>query len=375
MSPGKVLSETEARTVKRLLASTANAVAETLGSLVDRQVVAKPKGLETGDAEAVLGKLDGNYAVVRGALDKDFAGRTFRVLFAAQDATTLAATMMMTPEEVIAERRKAGTLEGEDLEAFGEVGNILCSGIDTVLRQKIGANVGLRLQDHGVIQPGVDDDELLGDGSDTFLLLEFEMRIAELPPRSGYLVVDVATAEAWNGKPFLVDPAREEEDHPKPTEASRKRAIEVGQSTFEEIPAAPIRGDLTCYPTTSKVYDVIRRSCRRVGLHCERGGRGDVPNPSALHGQVVVIDVPVGEERRFDWCKRLKAYDQSICVVLLVHMPSRSRVLQGFMARADAILAWPLTEPELSDRLGSLLEAVEAAPASAADKDAPDQEG
>ena len=358
MAASTVLSEEEARTVKRLLASTANSLTDTLGSLIDLPVVIKPGNISLALGDDLLSSLDANYAVIRGALDKDFAGKTLRILTCAPDATTLAASMMMTPEEVIAERRKSGNLDGEDLEAFGEVGNILCSGIDSVLRDKVKGAIGLRLQDHGVVRPGVDDGELLGDGSESFFAYTFTLQIGSYPDQNAYLLIDADTAEAWNGKPFLV--SSDEAEQPAPTEGPEKTSnrIEWRDEAFEDIPAADIRGRLACFVTTTAAYDIVRRSCRRSGLELERRARGEVPNPAAHRGSIVLIDVPVGEDRRFDWCKRIKAYADDVCVVLLIHMPSRSRVLRGFMSRANAILAWPATETDLSARLTTLLDSM-----------------
>ena len=47
-------------------------------------------------------------------------------------------------------------------------------------------------------------------------------------------------------------------------------------------------------------------------------------------------------------------------VALLIHHPSRSQVLKAFLAEADAIMAWPIAESEMSPKLAALLPPVES---------------
>ena len=75
--------------------------------------------------------------------------------------------------------------------------------------------------------------------------------------------------------------------------------------------------------------------------------------------QILLLDIPAGEDRQFDWCKRIKDFGANTKVVLLLHHPSRSRVTQAFLAKADAILGLPCDEPKLSQKLASVLEAAE----------------
>lgn len=113
---------------------------------------------------------------------------------------------------------------------------------------------------------------------------------------------------------------------------------------------------------------MLRRSCRRVGLELRRHGRGEIPNPAAHKNEIVLLDVPPGEDRRFDWCRRIKEISDSTKVVLLILHPSRQRVTQAFLSKADVILGFPCDEQQLSQKLASL---VPDAPPPAPAGDAP----
>ena len=125
---------------------------------------------------------------------------------------------------------------------------------------------------------------------------------------------------------------------------------------LDEVPIAPLRGEMACFISDPAVMDVVRSSCRRSGLDLRRHGVSEAPNPTAHKRGLVLLDVPLGQDRRFDWCKRLKHQNPDVRVILLVHHPSKARVLRGLIARADVILGWPLDEPVLCERLNNLIE-------------------
>ena len=159
------------------------------------------------------------------------------------------------------------------------------------------------------------------------------------------IAIDVDTATRWNGGPL------------EPVEESAGSAVGLrpDEDGLESIPAAPIRGTLAAYTIQGEVFRLLRRSCRRVGLELRRHGRGEIPNPAAHRNEIVLLDVPNGEERRFDWCRRIKDLSETTKVVLLIQHPSRQRVTQAFLSRADAILGFPCPEAQLSQKLAQLI--------------------
>jgi len=350
-----------AKELKKLFAMLLGSIGETLGSLVNKPITVRPVDPEVRDVESFLTVVARPCAVARGALDKGFAGKSFLTLIEVPDAVAMAGLLMMTPEDVIGQRRTKGVIEGEDAEAFGELGNVLYSGLGNVLREQL-ANIDVRYQDFGVVKPGVDKDGILG--SDELFVYGFRMKVGEYPESTGAVAVDRATAEAWNKGPLELGSAEAAANAPA-KEAGPATAARPDDDGLESIPAAPIRGTLAAFVLQPDAFRMLRRSCRRVGLELRRHGRGEVPNPAAHKNELVLLDVPPGEERRFDWCRRIKELTESTKVVLLIHHPSRQRVTQAFLSKADAILGFPCEEMQLSQKLGALLPAG-GAPAPAA---------
>ena len=350
---GTTLKPGTGKELKRLFAMLNSAIGETLGSLVGRELSVRPLEPEIIDAEGLVARLERTCAVARGALDKDFAGRSLLTLIEVPDAIAMSGMLMMTPEDVINQRRAKGSLDGEDAEAFAELGNVLYSGLGNVLRESLG-NADVRMQDQGVVKPGFDQDGILGEGA--LVAAPFSLKVADYPDSTGYLVIDLATAEAWNKGPLEAKsgPAAAVAD-PGNAPGSVTGSLRAEDDNLESIPLAPIRGTLAAFVQQTEVFRVLRRSCRRVGLELRRHGRGEIPNPAAHRGEVVLIDIPATEERRFEWCRRVKEYGADTKVVLLLHHPSRGVVTQAFLSKADSILGFPCEETQLSQKLSALL--------------------
>ncbi len=344
------LKQGTGKELKQLFAMLTGSIRETVGGLLGRELVVRPLEPEIRDAESFVATLGKPCAVARGAMDKGFAGKTLFAVFDLADAVTMAALLMMTPDDIIGQRRAKGTLESVDAQAFGELGNVLFAGFGNLLRDRVG-NIDIRMHDHGVLQPGVDKDLLLG--SNALVVFAFRMKVGDYPESIGSLVVDHATAEAWNKAPL--EAGGEAVAGTGMAAAGGPGAQTRDDDGLEGIPAAPIRGTLAAFVMQPEVFRTLRRSCRRVGLELRRHGRGEIPNPAAHKHEIVLLDVPPGEDRRFNWCRRIKELSASTKVVLLIHHPSRQRVTQAFLSRADAILGFPCEEIQLSQKLGTIL--------------------
>lgn len=349
---GTTLKPGTGKELKRLFAMLTSAIGETLGSLVGRELVLKPLEPEVIDAESLVGQLERASAVARGALDKEFAGRFLLTLIEVPDAIAMSGMLMMTPEHVINQHRAKGSLEGEDAEAFAELGNVLYSGLGNVLRDNLG-NADVRMQDHGTVKPGFDEQAMLGEGA--LVMAPFRMKVADYPESAGYLIVDLNTAEAWNKAPLETKGGAAVAVAAAAAPGAAATSPRQDEEGYEAIPAAPIRGRLAAFVQQYEVFRVLRRSCRRVGLELRRHGRGEIPNPAAHRGEIVLIDIPATEERRFEWCRRVKEFGTDTKVVLLLHHPSRTVVTQAFLSKADTILGFPCEEPQLSAKLEALL--------------------
>ena len=348
------LNKDTSRHLRRLVDLLTASIGETLGSLVNKPITLRPTEPELVGAEAFVTALPRTCAVARGALDKGFAGRAMHTLIEVPDALALAGLLMMMTEDVITQRRAEGVLADEDADAFNELGNVLYSGIGNVLREQVG-NVDVRYQDHGIVRPAPGGGGMLGSGD--LVVCGFRLKIGEYPETNGAIALDVATAEAWNKAPLepAADPAALVAGAVTAGTPGNAAAARNDDDVLDSIPPAPVRGTLAAFVQHAEAFRVLRLACRRVGLELRRHGRGEIPNPAAHKNEVVLLDVLPGEERRFEWCRRIKEMSESTRVVVLLHHPSRQRVTQAFLSRADAILGFPCEEQHLSQKLTSLL--------------------
>lgn len=327
----------------RICAMLTSTIGESIGALVGRELVVRPGEVELHPADAFVRSLPRLYVAARGAIEKPVPGKTMIALLDAGDAIAMGGLLMMTSDEEIAEKRTKGEFTADDATSFGELGNVLFAGFGNVLRDNV-AGTEVRYQDQVTVKADSDATAL---GTGTLAVFTFRLKLGEYPESVGWLVLDQATAEAWNKAPLTGGDAQ-----PAKTTAAPPRVEDEG---LETIPAAPIRGTLAAFVMQPDVFKTLRRSCRRVGLELRRHGRGEIPNPAAHRNEIVLMDVPPGEDRRFDWCRRIKELSNTTKVVLLLHQPSRQRVTQAFLSRADAILGFPCEEAQLSQKLGTMI--------------------
>ena len=318
------------------------ALVETVRGIVDRPVEARLGALAATSRALATGGLDGPVAVIDGSLTNDLDGKQLSLWVSVENALTLAGLMAGKTDDDVRTLREGNTLEAESLEGFTEAGKLLVAGIDGVLGQDAVPSTGLEFDQVHVVEPGSEAEDL------AMIEVDLDLEILAHPTVTIRILIDRDAADVWNGGAFAPGSAAAE---PRP-------GLLAGDAPFEEIPVAEIRGKLAVYLHTQDVFDVVRRSCRRVGLEIDLHGHSEVPNPAAHKNQIVLMDVPPGEDRRYGWARRLKGYESNTSVVLVIQQPSKSRVLQGFLAKADAIVGWPLPEKILSQKLTSVLESL-----------------
>jgi CheY-like chemotaxis protein len=306
--------------LRSLLQDIAASIAAGVHALIDRKVECREGQLQRTSLDALASELPVPSVLVRGT-------PAVRFVIDAATAITMAACMRMESAQTVDRKRAAATLTNEDLESFGDVATGMCSAAHSALRKALDDQGELRLEETRAVDPDSGWREHLEDGP--FLCYRVPIRIEEGPESALHIIVDVETATLWNGAPL---------DGP------------------EEIRQAPIRGKLAAYLVDPEVLEVVKKACRRVGLELVRHPSTAIPNPAAHKGELVLMDVPTGEERRFSWCKRLADHPAKVETILIVHHPSRNRIVQAFTANAEAILGWPITEAELSAKITAVLD-------------------
>ena len=339
------LKQASSTKLKDLLEALAASIGEAITSLIGLEIELQGEELVMHDAKSLADSLPRTSVLARSTLGSD--DKTVNMLIELPDAVAMAGLLMMTPEDTINERRQEDAFIDEDAAAFGELGTVIATSVANVLTDKgLGAEVSF--DRHVTLAPGGQSD-LLANGQQ--VAFGFRMKMGEYPESNGSVVVDMQTAEQWNGSPLETEAgdASVAADEGKPTTS---RFEDDG---LDSIPEAPIRGVLSAFAISGEVFKLMRKSCRRVGLELKRHGKNEIPNPAAHRNQIVMLDIVPGEDRRFDWCRRIKEMSDTTKVVLLIHHPSRQRVTQAFLSRADAIVGFPCDESQLSQKLGQLL--------------------
>jgi chemotaxis protein CheY-P-specific phosphatase CheC len=333
--------------LSQLVQAALQAASENIASLID-----KPISIETGEvtflnAEIFVTEREGKFVLLSGDLEKDYEG-TVHTVMGQTEAITLSSYMMMVPEEVVNQNRTDESFAEDAQETFGEVGNIIFSALDEVLRDQAPGQVSIRVKDQELYELPGKAPRSFTEGP--FIQYAFNYRIADYEEAVGALLLPLEAAEKINGEPLNFG------EEVATLRAQALRQLEQGpEDEIEDIEQAPIQARLATYVQHGMLFKKVRKSCRRIGLELEKRPKTEVPNPSAHLGKVVLIEIGRGDLKRFDWCRRLKE-SGDIQVVIMLMDPTDYHVVLAFKAGADVIMGWPIHERRLSSKMATLFE-------------------
>jgi hypothetical protein len=329
--------------IQGVIEAALDSMEENFIALVDKPVVLKSRAAGSLPRDQVLAALaEEATPCMVGAVGKSYAGKVLLLVNLA-DSITCACYLGMIPEDVTKDRRKEGSCSEEDMESFGEVGNILFSAVDEVFRAKLAKPVSFRLESALLVEPGGNAEELLS-GED-YYAHRLEIKIGEFPEGECLLIMPYELGESMNQGPL------------------RAGGEEKGEEFDEDLPEE-IDGELSVFAHQGSTHKLARAAADRLGMKVDIRPPGTVPNPSKLKGKFVLIEIPEEGEQYFQWCSRLKKTGGDTAVVAALEWPTKRSVLMAYKAGVDQILGLPSDPGDLARRLGRIVKAREHAAAA-----------
>ncbi len=327
--------------LEKLLEASLGTMEENFVALVERPVSMKILDAGTLPRESFLQALDETLPAMVGKVSKDYDG-VITLLVNLADAATLSCLLRMVAPEVVEERRENRQYGEEDREAFGEVGNILFSAVDEVLRKNLPKPVAFRLVNAAELEPGSDGAEILPQEEELFCA-RLEIQVGDYSKGEAFLVLSPDLAGALNGGSLEGDNGEEGEG-------------DGGEEGFPE----EMEGNLVVFGTTEVLGKLAREAGEKVGLQVDVRPPGEVPNPATLKDCLVLLEIPDEEEKYFQWCRRLKKADPDVPLLAALGWPTKRNVLLAFKAGADQILGLPCGPNDLLRKVWKLLQDKEA---------------
>ena len=279
----------------------------------------------------------GGLVVFGGALSGDFEGGVHFVA-PMRSAIPLAGFLRELDEDAIAAQRDQESWSADDDKAIESAAQALFATLDDALKKSVADEVGCSFESVASFASAAElGDEQLGN--EAFFAYPVFATVDPFGPQAAFLLLPHTACDKLNDKPLAFG---DDEDYE------------------EDFEPAPITGTLCAYVSDVQALRKIRTSCLRVGLKLERRPKAEVPNPAAYSDQYVLIEIPPGQDRRFEWCRRLKELCPGVHVLILLVRATRFAVARAFQANADAVLPSPPSERALSQRLDALMNPPEA---------------
>ena len=331
--------------IQEVIEAALGSMEENFVALVDKPVLLKSRNSGSLPRDRIVAALNGEPTpCMVGTIGKGYEGKIILLVNLA-DSITCACYLGMIPEDVTKHRRQEKSYGEEDMESFGEVGNILFSAVDEVFRAKLAKPVSFRLESAPLLQVGTNDEEFLT--AEEYYAHNLEIKIGDFPAGDCLLIMPYELGESMNAGPL--------------------RALEPGaepQEDFNEELPEGIEGELLVFAVQGSINKLARAAAEKLGMKVDIRPPGTVPNPSKLRGKFVLIEIPEDGEQYFQWCSRLKKTGDDTPVVAALDWPTKCNVLRAYKAGVDQILGLPAEPEDLARRLGRIARARERARAA-----------
>ncbi|MCB9892404.1 MAG: hypothetical protein H6832_04255 [Planctomycetes bacterium] len=284
----------------------------------------RPIRAEATELDAMLG--EGKHARIRCHIKKAYQGH-IDLYWPMNAAIALTQVYRGTKADDVAQKREALSWTSDDDTTFEELAVLLTASVQEALQSVFGSGVEAELDGQEILDGALSSLEDKGP----YYAIPFSFLADDRLVDTALLTLPLAEAEKIEGGPINFDDPDEDE-------------------YFDDFEPAEIRGAMAAFVHDPDLVRTLRRACRRVGLTFDKRPKSEVPNPAFFADMIVVLEIGLGQERRYEWCRRLKRAPNTY-LVLLVHEPTRAAAARAFRSGADAMLNAKSREREISDKL------------------------
>lgn len=315
---------------------------------------------------AYFGDLDDGVFVLEVESREEYPGR-FYLLFNLRDAILMSSLLLGIPPARIKEKQRLSIIEADDIDAFGEIGNMVNGALNTTFQGSLSGKAHLKLLGSKKYVPEIDtlsSDEPLPDGDYLLFRSKLEMEGQEMHH------LDVLIP---NSLADLYDPPPEkatEEEEPSPPEQAEE------QADSGETAVAPVNGDSVNTVQSTAVTgavgenmvvifeddDVdrhqIAESLKFTGFKIvECPLNADVKEVFAKgNARLVVIGSRDADDRELAVCIKINALrqDQPVPIIMSAERWTRTAVLKALKYGASEIIIKPCDYDELVHKVRRL---------------------
>lgn len=340
--------------LREMLETALRQAGEEAGMLLGQELVATLTDSLPFSKTAYFADLDDGVMVLSIESREEYEG-CFYLLFNLRDAILMSSMLLGIPAPRIKEKQRLSIIEPDDIDAFGEIGNMVNGALNTVFQSTLPEKSHLKLLGSKQYVPEIDelsDDEPIPNGDFLLFRAKLEMEGHEMQYLDLMIPVDLGN---------LYDP---QPDEPEAEVPAADGADESGETTETEQVKSAIAG------TTGDDIVVLFEDVDtdRKDLADALGFTGMKVVESLLDADVkevfskgnvrlVMICSEDADDRELAVCIKINALrqDKPVPVVMCARRWTRTSVLKALKYGARDIIIKPCEPDELTEKVNRLL--------------------
>ena len=354
-----------------MLESALRQAGEEAGMLLGQGLSATLTDSITFSKTAYFGDLDDGVFVLSVDSREEYQGQ-FYLVFNLRDAILMSSLLLGIPAQRIKEKQRLSIIEPDDIDAFGEIGNMINGAINTVFQSSLSGKAHLKLQGSKKYVPEIDplsDDEPLPNGDYLMFRARLEMEGHEMH----YLdvLIPIALGNQYDPPAEAPAPAEASESFPEaagaPVEVSEETRPSGGplELSDEEQPlrTAAVAGTtgtdmIAVFENDDDERRQLLNSLAFTGFKLvEATLNADVKDVfSQGNVRLVLIGSQDADDRELAICIKINALrqDQPVPIIMCAQRWTRTAVLKALKYGARDIVIKPCDPDEVANKVRRL---------------------
>ncbi len=352
-----------------MLESALRQAGEEAGMLLGHGLTATLTDSLTFTKSAYFGDLDDGVFVMSIESREEYPGQ-FYLVFNLRDAILLSSLLLGIPAARIQEKRRLSIIEADDIDAFGEIGNMINGAINTTFQASLSGKAQLKQQASKKYVPEIDtlsEEEPLPDGDYLMFRAKLEMEGQEMHHLD--VLIPLALGNLYDPppekppEPAVVEAAVPEEAGEASEEgAEQAGAVVAGSGEAGDRPAPPVgtTGEdmVVIFEDSDEDREHLREALDFTGFKLVEGGLNDDVKDLFSQGNVrmVLIGSQDADDRELAVCIKINALrqDEPVPIVMCAYRWTRTAVLKALKYGARDIIIKPCSPDELAAKVKRL---------------------
>lgn len=340
---------------------------EEAGMLLGQGLTATLTDSLTFSKAAYFGDLDDGVFVLAVESREEYPGQ-FYLVFNLRDAILMSSLLLGIPAPRIKEKQRLSIIEPDDVDAFGEIGNMINGAMNTTFQGSLSGKAHLKLQGSKKYVPEIDpltDDDPLPNGDYLMFRSRLEMEGQEMHHLDVLIPVDLGNQ--YDPPPEApVAPVVEETTAPAASAANVEGLADAQAAAGDVAPARKAGGVagtvgeemIAVFEDSDEERSQLLEALRFTNFKLvESTLNADVKEIfSQGNVRLVVIGSQDADDRELAVCIKINALrqDQPVPIIMCAQRWTRTAVLKALKYGAQDIIIKPCDPDELASKVKRL---------------------